>query len=241
MVAANSIAEVMEVFSKVRGQFAENLVGFEIISRNAIEVVLQYDEEATEPFTKPYNWYGLIELNSTDDHLELEVPLKDLLAKTRRSYRVATNKEESALLWNLRDQISAAQKVKGASIKHDVSVPLSKLSEFIEEATRLVEEEIPGVIVCSFGHAGDGNVHFNLTQPQDMEPQKFLDLWGAVNRVVHNLVDRLHGSVAAEHGVGQLKIEEMSRYKSTVELELMRQIKKTLDPQNICNPGKVIK
>ena len=96
------------------------------------------------------------------------------------------------------------------------------------------------MIVCSFGQAGDGNVHFNLTQPAEMDAKEFLGLWSGVNRIVHDLVDSLGGSVAAEHGVGQLKVVEMSRYKSAVELELMRQIKKTLDPKNICNPGKVI-
>lgn len=241
MVAGESAAQVMDVFSRVRGQFSENLVGFEIISRNAIEVVLQYDNEASDPFTTVHNWYGLIELNSTDDQIELEGPLENLLAKSGCSSIVAESEEESAVLWNLREQISAAQKVKGASIKHDVSVPLSSLADFIEEGTRLVEEKIPGVIVCSFGHAGDGNVHFNVTQPQGMEPQDFLNLWGDVNRIVHDLVDQLRGSVAAEHGVGRLKIDEMSRYKSSVEMELMRQIKKALDPQNICNPGKVIR
>lgn len=240
MVATNSIADLMEIFATVRGQFAENLVGFEIISRNAIDVVLQYDKDAEDPFAASYAWYGLIELNSTNPKLNLGEPLEALLQKTPFSYIVAENAQTSEKLWNLRDQISAAQKVKGASIKHDVSLPLNKLADFIEEGSRLVEEAVPGVIVCSFGHAGDGNVHFNITQPQDMDPKEFLGLWSDVNRIVHNLVDKFGGSIAAEHGVGQLKVGEMSHYKSSVELELMRQIKKTLDPKNLFNPGKVL-
>ncbi|BHH83829.1 FAD-binding oxidoreductase [Desulforhopalus sp. 52FAK] len=240
MVATHSIAELMDIFATVRGQFAENLVGFEIISRNAIDVVLQYDKDAEDPFAAPHAWYGLIELNSTNPNLDLSEPIKTLLQKTPFSHIVAESVETSEKLWNLRDQISAAQKVKGASIKHDVSLPLNKLADFIKEGSRLVEEAVPGVIVCSFGHAGDGNVHFNITQPQDMDPKEFLGLWSDVNRIVHNLVDKLGGSIAAEHGVGQLKVSEMSRYKSSVELELMRQIKKTLDPENLFNPGKVV-
>jgi FAD/FMN-containing dehydrogenase len=240
IVATQTIKELMEVFVSVRGHFAENLSGFEIISRNAVDIVLEYEQGAEDPFPQKYSWYGLIELNSTDPQLDLKTPMQRLLKQSSFAIKIAQDKSESATLWMIRDLISAAQKVKGTSIKHDVSLPLSRLAEFIDQATQLVEKEIPGVIVCSFGHAGDGNVHFNLTQPQDMDGQKFLALWGEVNRLVHDLVDTMGGSIAAEHGVGQLKVGEMEHYKSAIELDLMKRIKKTLDPKNICNPGKVI-
>ena len=240
MVATQTIEELMEVFVSVRGHFSENLSGFEIISRNAVDVVLEYEADAEDPFAQKYTWYGLIELNSTDFQLDLETPLQRVLGQSDVAVKIARDKSESVALWEIRNLISAAQKVKGASIKHDVSLPLNRLAEFIDKGTRLVEKEIPGVIVCSFGHAGDGNVHFNLTQPQDMDGKAFLALWGEVNRLVHDLVDSMDGSIAAEHGVGQLKVGEMEHYKSTVELDLMKQIKRTLDPKNICNPGKVI-
>ncbi|MFT5726468.1 MAG: FAD/FMN-containing dehydrogenase [Desulforhopalus sp.] len=240
MVATQTIEELMEVFVSVRGHFSENLSGFEIISRNAVDVVLEYEPSAKDPFPQKYTWYGLIELNSTDFQLDLETPLQRVLGQSDVAVKIARDKSESVALWEIRNLISAAQKVKGASIKHDVSLPLNRLAEFIDKGTRLVEKEIPGVIVCSFGHAGDGNVHFNLTQPQDMDGKAFLALWGEVNRLVHDLVDSMDGSIAAEHGVGQLKVGEMEHYKSTVELDLMKQIKRTLDPKNICNPGKVI-
>lgn len=240
IVATHTIQELMEVFVSVRSHFAENLSGFEIISRNAIDIVLEYEQDTEDPFSQKYSWYGLIELNSTDSQLDLKKPLQRLLKKSSFAIKVAQDTRESAALWKIRDLISAAQKVKGTSIKHDVSLPLNRLADFIDQGTLLVEKEIPGVIVCSFGHAGDGNVHFNLTQPQDMDGQKFLALWGEVNRLVHTLVDEMGGSIAAEHGVGQLKVGEMEHYKSAVEMDLMRQIKRTLDPKNICNPGKVI-
>lgn len=240
MVATQTIEELMEVFVSVRGHFSENLAGFEIISRNAVDVVLEYEQDAKDPFPQKHIWYGLIELNSTDSQLDLQTPLQRLLNQSDVAVKIARDKSESVALWQIRNLISAAQKVKGTSIKHDVSLPLNRLAEFIDKGTRLVEKEIPGVIVCSFGHAGDGNVHFNLTQPQDMDGQDFLALWGEVNRLVHDLVDSMGGSIAAEHGVGQLKVGEMEHYKSTVELELMKQIKKTLDPKNLFNPGKVL-
>lgn len=240
MVATQTIEELMEVFVSVRGHFSENLSGFEIISRNAVDVVLEYEQDAKDPFPQKHSWYGLIELNSTDSQLDLKTPLQRLLKQSSYAIKIAEDKSESAILWQIRDLISAAQKVKGTSIKHDVSLPLNRLAEFIDKGTSLVEKEIPGVIVCSFGHAGDGNVHFNLTQPQDMDGKVFLALWGEVNRLVHDLVDSMDGSIAAEHGVGQLKVGELEHYKSVVELDLMKQIKRTLDPKNICNPGKVI-
>lgn len=240
MVATDTIAELMEIFVSVRGHFAENLAGFEIISRNAVDIVLEYEKDAQDPFAQKYSWYGLIELNSTNSQLDLKTPLQRVLTESDVVVKIAMDKSESVALWRIRDLISAAQKVKGTSIKHDVSLPLNRLAEFIDKGTELVEKEIPGVIVCSFGHAGDGNVHFNLTQPQDMDGKKFLSLWGEVNRLVHDLVNEMGGSIAAEHGVGQLKVGEIEHYKSAVELGLMKQIKKTLDPKNICNPGKVI-
>lgn len=240
MVATQTIEELMEVFVSVRGHFSENLSGFEIISRNAVDIVLEYEQDAKDPFPQKYSWYGLIELNSTDSQLDLKTPLQRVLDQCDVAVKIARDKNDSAALWEIRNLISAAQKVKGTSIKHDVSLPLNRLAEFIDKGTSLVEKEIPGVIVCSFGHAGDGNVHFNLTQPQDMDGKAFLALWGEVNRLVHDLVDSMDGSIAAEHGVGQLKVGEMEHYKSAVELDLMKQVKRTLDPKNICNPGKVV-
>jgi FAD/FMN-containing dehydrogenase len=240
MVATASLAELMEAFASVRNHFAENLCGFEIISRVAMEVVCECGINTKEPFEQPYGWYGLVELNSTDPELDLLGPLEKLLECSSFAYRIAGTEEEANELWSLREQISDAQKKKGASIKHDVSLPLSRLVDFIGEATELVQQRIPGVLACCFGHAGDGNVHFNLTQPADMDGAVFLEMWGEVNKIVHDVVHRMDGSIAAEHGVGQLKREELLRYKDPIELEMMRTIKRAFDPLNLCNPGKVI-
>lgn len=240
MVAVPSISKLMEVFVSIRTHFSDHLSGFEILPRSAINFVCEYDNSITDPFPDVHQWYGLIELNATDSALDLHTPLKSLLNELPFAFNIAANEDESNGLWAIRDGISEAQKAKGASIKHDVSLPINRMAEFISEATRLVEKRIPGVLVCGFGHAGDGNVHFNLTQPADMDKKVFLGLWKEINQIVHNLVDSLEGSIAAEHGVGKLKYDEMEQYKDPVEYELMKLIKRTIDPKNLFNPEKVI-
>jgi FAD/FMN-containing dehydrogenase len=240
LVATQNLNELMDAFAVVRNNFADNLCGFEIISRVAMEVVCEGGKDVEDPLDTPYPWYGLFELNSTDGTLDLRTSLKNVCENASFTYILAEDEEEASRLWNLREQISDAQKVKGASIKHDVSLPLNRLAEFITEATQLVEKRVPGVLPCCFGHAGDGNVHFNLTQPAEMDSKEFLSLWAEINKIVHDLVHSMGGSIAAEHGVGQLKRDELLRYKDDVELEMMRTLKKAFDPDNICNPGKLV-
>jgi D-lactate dehydrogenase (cytochrome) len=143
-------------------------------------------------------------------------------------------------LWRLREGLVEGQRFEGGSIKHDVSVPVSQVPAFIRAASIRVQRELPGIRVCAFGHVGDGNIHFNLSQPVDMDSGDYLGRWEHFNRIVHDLVMAMQGSFSAEHGIGRLKVGEMMRYKSATELELMRKIKKTLDPQGILNPGKVL-
>ncbi|MDE2132705.1 MAG: hydroxyacid dehydrogenase, partial [Betaproteobacteria bacterium] len=144
-------------------------------------------------------------------------------------------------LWALREQISEAQRLEGISIKHDISVPVSRIPAFIEDATERLQEQFPGIRVVCFGHVGDGNLHYNLSKPNQQENAEFIGQTPAVNRAVHDTVDRLGGSISAEHGIGQLKVDELVRYKDPVALELMQRIKGTLDPLGIMNPGKVFR
>ena len=235
------IDALMDVFIGTREHFADNLVGFEIIPRIAVEMVLQYDDNICEPFPSRHSWYGLIELNATNQGLDLKTPMTDFLRTFPHDSKIAENESESDALWAIRHAIPEAQKIRGASIKHDVSLPINKMSTFLTEAAKQVKARLPGILVCSFGHAGDGNVHFNLTQPEEMDSQEFNNLHQEFNRIVHDLVHLMNGSIAAEHGVGQLKYEELRQYTSPVEYEMMRMIKRTFDPQNLFNPGKVIK
>ena len=153
---------------------------------------------------------------------------------------MATSEAQALAFWDLRESLSEVQKAEGASIKHDVSVPLSRLPAFLTQATEACEAALPGLRVCAFGHFGDGNIHFNLSQPPEMDRAAFLDQWGRFNRIVHDIVQAQDGSIAAEHGVGLLKREELARYADPVALDLMRSLKAALDPRGVLNPGKIL-
>jgi len=154
---------------------------------------------------------------------------------------IAKNEAEGRNLWRLRENLSDAQKYEGGSIKHDISVPVSAIPAFLIEAGGVVESVIPGARPLPFGHLGDGNLHYNISQPPDMDKQAFLDKWDTLNRQVHDVVRKFNGSFSAEHGIGRMKVDEMSHYKTKVELDLMRRIKTALDPDTIMNPGVILK
>ena len=153
---------------------------------------------------------------------------------------VAVSDAQAQALWALRENISEAQRIEGISIKHDVSVPVSRIPEFLERAGRALAQRWPDVRVVAFGHIGDGNLHYNLSRPSGADNPAFIAATPEVNRIVHDLVAELGGSISAEHGLGQLKREEIARYKSPVEIDLMRSIKRALDPLGLMNPGKLL-
>ena len=153
---------------------------------------------------------------------------------------VAANRSQGAALWKIRESIPEAQIHEGQSVKHDVSVPLSRIAEFIERADKALQVAYPGVRCVAFGHIGDGNIHYNPAQPLGPDGDEFGAAHGEVNRIVHDLIAELNGSISAEHGLGRLRREEARRYKSDVEMDLMQKVKVALDPGNIMNPGKVV-
>jgi len=152
---------------------------------------------------------------------------------------IAESGAQARELWRIREAIVEAQLFSG-SIKHDVFVPVSRVAEFIIRASTGVSERLPGIRPIAFGHVGDGNIHFNLTQPERADTAAYLGRWQEFNDIVHGVVRELRGSISAEHGVGMMKCEEITHYKSAVEIELMRRVKRALDPANIMNPGKVV-
>ncbi len=239
MVATPNVHEVMDMFVAVRNRFSDYLVGFEILPRVAIDIVHVAEPTLIEPFPEEHAWYGLIELNATDPGVDLKTPLTSFFTAYNYPVRIARDKKESDDLWAIRHAISEAQKAMGASIKHDVSLPLNRLADFMVEATAKVKKYMPEVIVCGFGHAGDGNSHYNLTQPAAMTADEFNEHHHAFNRIVHDVVHKMGGSIAAEHGVGQLKSDELKHYTDPVEYAMMLQVKKTFDPKNLFNPNKV--
>ncbi|MCL4763771.1 MAG: FAD-binding oxidoreductase, partial [Burkholderiales bacterium] len=153
---------------------------------------------------------------------------------------IAQSQAQAAALWALRENISEGQRREGANVKHDISLPVSSIPRFLAEAAAALSRTFPGVRFVTFGHLGDGNLHYNLSAPEGGDAQDFMARAPAANRIVHDLVAAYGGSISAEHGIGQLKRDELARYKAPVELEMMRRIKSALDPAGLMNPGKIL-
>ncbi len=231
--------------SEARRLLGDQLIALELINRLAVEFVLEHIDGCRDPLDAPSEWVLLLELGSMEPGIAADTALETFLARAMEEGLVTDAiLAQSALqrdeLWHMRHNISAAQKMAGAGIKHDISVPVSRIGEFLDNAQRFVTERVPGIKVVAFGHLGDGNLHFNLNQPDNMDRDQFLGLWDEIGSAVHTLAAELGGSFSAEHGVGVLKTGELVRLRGGVELALMRQIKAALDPHGIMNPGKLL-
>lgn len=232
------------LFQRLRDTFGDCLTAFEYIPRFGLDIVLKHRPQV-RPLSGDHASYALIELSSPQEDADLQQRLENALGEALlegfvEDAALGLSKAQSQALWALRESLSEVQRLEGGSIKHDVAVPVSRVAEFIEIATQACEARLPGVRVCAFGHFGDGNIHFNLSQPLGMDKAAFLAEWETFNRIVHDIVETMNGSIAAEHGIGLMKREELIRYKDPVALDLMRRVKQALDPMNILNPGKVV-
>jgi D-lactate dehydrogenase (cytochrome) len=245
LAAMRDLSAVVELLSRARSASGDDVTAFEVIPGIGVELVLRHIPGTTDPLQRRYEHYALIELSSARPDAALGAVLEKLLADAMEDglvldAAIAASEAQREGLWKLRESIPEAEKREGGSIKHDVAVPVFAVPEFIAAATDRVTRELPGVRVVAFGHVGDGNVHFNLTHPEGMDKEAFLARRAHVNRIVHDMVAERGGTISAEHGIGRLKRDELSRYKSAIELELMRRLKAALDPKGIMNPGKVI-
>lgn len=217
---------------------------FELVPRIGIDFVLKHGADTRDPLQGEHAWYVLIELAS-QTAAALEETLEDLLGEAVEQgfvedAAIAASLDQRNDFWRLRELLSEVQKHEGGSIKHDVSVPISAVPAFLADVARDVPAALPGARMVAFGHLGDGNIHCNISQPVGADKQAFLDRWHEVNEIVHGLVGRYQGSISAEHGIGVMKRDELPHVKDPVAMELMRTIKKTLDPNGILNPGKVL-
>jgi len=244
-LATPSATAAVLLLARLREHFAERISAYELVSHTALALVLEHIPASQAPLAIASPWYVLLEI--TDSHAqralsaELEAALTPALEDGLISdAAIAQSDAQAAALWQLREQISEAQKREGISIKHDISVPVSAISEFLRRADEALTPTFPGVRIVAFGHVGDGNLHYNLSKPGTQDNTAFINQTDAVNRIVHDLVDALEGSISAEHGLGQLKRDEILRYKSDTEIAMMRTLKNALDPSGIMNPGKVI-
>ncbi len=243
-VALNDPAAAVALLAQLRGACGERVSGFEIVGRAALDLVLKHIPNSHDPLSQSAPWYVLVELTDTLPNFDLLGALEDLLAEQIAAHRVvdaaiAQDLAQRQALWWLRESISEAQRIEGVSIKHDIAVPVSRIAEFLACADEALRHTFPDVRIVAFGHIGDGNLHYNLSKPQTITNAEFIAASPAANRIVHDVVAGLDGSISAEHGIGQLKRAELAHYKSAVELDIMRAIKHSLDPRDLMNPGKL--
>ena len=241
LIAVRDPQAAVNLLSYLQAATGGAMSAFELMPRLGLEFVLAHIPQTADPLAKPSPWYVLAEASGgTNSHLEdaLESALSSSGLVTDAV--IAQSDTQRAALWKLREGMSEAQKPEGGSIKHDVSVPINSIPAFMKEGIAAVEKLVPGVRPVPFGHLGDGNIHFNFTVPKYGDNAAFLARWNEIQDTVHDIVNRYHGSISAEHGLGIMKVHEIERYKSAAELDVMRALKRTLDPNNILNPGKVV-
>ena len=245
LAATKSPQEALHFLSMAQQRCGAALTGFELMSDFCLTLVTKHFPQMRLPFPQSYPQYVLLELSDSESEEHANDMLEGLVSEALEQVIIddaviASSIAQSKALWNLREHISLAQAEEGKNIKHDVSVPISCIGEFIRVTDVLLAEQFPGCRMVTFGHLGDGNLHYNVSPPENAAPDAFIESQPAINRVVHDSVHAFGGSISAEHGLGALKREEVRAYKSEVELGLMRTLKQALDPLNIMNPGKVI-
>ena len=245
MLAVPNPQAAVSLLSRLRATTGDAVTTFELIPRIALELVCRHVPRTSDPFDGTHPWYVLLEIGAARSERGLREFIESELFAAMQAEQItdaalAENEAQREMFWRLRETIPEAQRAEGASIKHDISVTTSELPRFIEEASAMLDKLAPGARIVSYGHLGDGNLHFNLSPPIGNDGQAFTALAPSVNRSVHDLVARYGGSISAEHGIGQLKRDELVRYKSPVAMDIMRAIKQALDPNGIMNPGKVL-
>ena len=229
----------------MRVRLSGSLVAFEVFTDLGLKITVDHIEDAYDPFKDSHPLYALMEAACYEDEVAVREAVEAGLAEALEDGVVtdavlAESSQQAANLWKVREGLPEAQSIEATVIKHDVSVPISRVPEYVLKGGDLVSETIPGARLLPFGHLGDGNLHFNMLQPEDMERDAFLALRGDINRNLHDLAITMGGTFSAEHGVGLNKVGDLAHYRSDVEMDLMARVKKAFDPANIMNPGKVI-
>ena len=234
----------LELLTLAQDRVSGGVTSFEIMTRAGIEAVLRFGSGCRDPLATPHPWYALIELSS-QARSGLRETLEEILAEGHSrgliaDATIADSLEQAKGFWRIRELFGEVQRHLGGSIKHDVSVPVASVPAFIAEANAAVTALIPGARPLPFGHLGDGNIHYNVNQPEGADKAAYLARWDEVNAVVFDVVRKFGGSISAEHGIGVMKRDVLPRVKDPVALDLMRTLKRTLDPKGILNPGKVL-
>lgn len=245
-VGLESAEDALKFLETATSTCGTSLTGFELMVRLGVEFTIRHIPDVRDPLAETYPWYVLVDISTFDSEESAARMLQTLLegaftAGIIKDAAIAASTAQARAFWHLRESMSEAQKPEGGSIKHDVSVPISSIPAFMRTAEKAVLAYMPGVRVCAFGHLGDGNIHYNISQPIGADKAEFIGKWREVNEIVHGLVLSFGGSISAEHGIGQLKRDELASIRPAIEIDLMRRIKHAFDPAGIMNPDKVIR
>ncbi|HJV85608.1 MAG TPA: FAD-binding oxidoreductase [Noviherbaspirillum sp.] len=245
LAAMPSPDDALRLLSIAQEKCGPALTGFELMSDFCLRLVNKHYPHMRLPFPQNYSQYVLLELSDNESEEHANAMLEDLITVALeqaviQDAAVASSIAQSKALWSLREHIPLAQADEGKNIKHDISVPISRIGDFIRTTDVELEKNFPGCRMVTFGHLGDGNLHYNVSPPEHGSPDAFIAHQTEINRVVHDSVHRFGGSISAEHGLGALKRNEIMQYKSELEMNLMRTIKQALDPLGLMNPGKVV-
>ena len=241
----NNLNSVIELLNLTRKLSSETLTSFELLSNFGVELSIKHHSNIKFPIKNKYTWYALIQISSSGENVNLEDNLESIFSLALEKgiiedAIISKNEAQENNLWKVRESLSNAQKLEGGSIKHDVSVPINSIPLFIDKASKEIIKFFPGSRLCPFGHIGDGNIHFNISQPKKSQKNDFLKKRKEINKIVYDIVMGLNGSISAEHGIGILKTKELKNYRSPEEIELMLKIKKAIDPKGIMNPNKIL-
>jgi FAD/FMN-containing dehydrogenase len=245
--AVPTLEDAVRLLGLAHRQLGAGLTGFEVMGQFPLSLVAKHFEMLRVPLYEATPFCVLLENSDHESELHARTEFEQLLEMAIEQgcvtdAVVAENLTQARQLWHIRESIPLAQAEEGANIKHDISIAVSRIPDFCRETDALLRREIPGVRLVNFGHMGDGNLHYNVQGPESLDADSFLGEWEAkVNTLVYDSVHRFNGSISAEHGVGSLKLEKLLQHKSPVALSIMRNIKRALDPQNIMNPGRVVR
>jgi FAD/FMN-containing dehydrogenase len=244
LVAVADVPRAVQLLTALKAALADRLTGFELMSDFALAIARKHHPSLSDPLPGR-RWYALVQADDAAEQANLAEVVEAALAQSIEDgvaldATIAQSEAQRGALWALRENISEGQRREGPNIKHDISVPISAIPTFLDRARVALEAALPGVRFVTFGHVGDGNLHYNLSAPEGADARSFMDNTAIANRIVHDLVADAGGSISAEHGIGQLKRDELKRYKSPIELELMARVKAALDPRGLMNPGKVL-